>query len=267
MTVAGKRWLSAQLDGLRMAVTTFTVLPMTPGRVDRRVAGRALLWSPLLGTAIGGIAALPAVALRPLLPGPTGAWLLAVAAVTLLALLTRGLHLDGLADVADALGSGRRGDEAIAVMKRSDIGPFGVVTLTLTLVAQTAAIGACISAGRGWQAVILAALAGRLAIVQAATPATPPLRPSGLGGMVAGTVTVRGAAMWTAVAGAACLLPLLDGAYAATLRLLAALAIGLAASALLRLHAVRRFGGVSGDVFGAAVETATTAALVAMAIG
>lgn len=266
MTALGKRWLSAHLDGLRLAVTTFTAVPVPAGRVDRRAAGRALLWSPLLGATIGGVAAVPAVALRPLLPGPTGAGLLAVAAVALLASLTRGLHLDGLADVADALGSGRGGPAAAEIMQRSDIGPFGVVTLTLTLLAQTAAIASCVSAGRGVQALVLAALAGRLAVVHAATPRTPPLRPTGLGATVAGTVSVRGAATWTAVAGVACLLPLFDGAYGRALHLVVALAVGLAASTALRLRIVSRLGGVSGDAFGAVVETATTAALVTLAI-
>ena len=45
------------------------------------------------------------------------------------ALLTRGLHLDGLADTVDALGSYRRGDAALDIMKKPDIGPFGVVAL------------------------------------------------------------------------------------------------------------------------------------------
>jgi cobalamin synthase len=49
------------------------------------------------------------------------------------ALLTRGLHLDGLADLADGLGSGRPAGDALSIMKRSDIGPFGVVGVVLAL--------------------------------------------------------------------------------------------------------------------------------------
>ncbi len=264
MTATGKR---PPPDGLRLALTTFTILPLRPGRADRTVAGRALLWCPLVGAGLGGAAALPTVAARPWLPGPTGAFLLGVAAVSVSALLTRGLHLDGLADVADGLGSGRGGQAAGEIMKRPDIGPFGVVTLTLTLLAQTAAASGAVSAGRGWEALVLAGVTGRLAVLHAATPATPPLRTSGLGAMVAGTVSVRGAALWTVAAGALCLLPLVTGQHGRALHLLAALAAGLLAAALLRRHAVRRFGGVSGDVFGAVTEAAATAVLVAMAVG
>lgn len=254
------------MDGLRMALTMFTIAPVRAGRVDRATAGRALLWLPLVGAGIGGAAGLPLLA-RPWLPGPAGAALLAVAAVAVLAVLTRGLHLDGLADVADALGSGRRGDEADAIMKKSDIGPFGVVTLTLTLLAQSAAIAACVSAGRGWQALALAGLVGRLAVVRAATPKTPPLRPTGLGAMVAGTVSLRSGTIWTVAVALVCLVPLLAGRYGQALLLLAALVAGGTAAALIRRRAVRRLGGVSGDVFGALVEGATTAVLVTMAVG
>ncbi len=264
MTATGRR---LPPEGLRLALTTFTAVPLRPARTDRKVAGRALLWCPLVGAGLGGAAALPTVAARSWLPGPTGALLLAVAAVAVLAVLTQGLHLDGLADLADALGSRSPREHAAEVMTKSDIGPFGVATLILVLLGQAAATAACLSAGRGWQALVLAAFTGRLAVVQAATPRTPPLRTNGLGATVAGTVTTRAAAVWTVAAGAVCLSPLLVGGYGQALRLLAALAVGLVAAAVLRRAAVRRLGGVTGDVFGALVETATTAALLAMALG
>ncbi|MYV40156.1 adenosylcobinamide-GDP ribazoletransferase, partial [Streptomyces sp. SID1328] len=69
-----------------------------------------------------------------------GPLLAAVASAAVPAALTRGLHLDGLADTADGLGSGKPAEQALAIMKRSDIGPFGVLTLVLTLLAQVAAL-------------------------------------------------------------------------------------------------------------------------------
>ena len=56
------------------------------------------------------------------------------------AALTRGLHLDGLADTADGLGSGKPAEDALRIMKQSDIGPFGVITLVFALLAQVAAL-------------------------------------------------------------------------------------------------------------------------------
>lgn len=89
------------MDGLRFAVGTLSVLPVRVERVDRQVAGQAMTLAPAVGLLLGLIAGL---ALLPPAPPLLGAAL----ALGLLALLTRGLHLDGLADLADGLGSGKR---------------------------------------------------------------------------------------------------------------------------------------------------------------
>ena len=68
----------------------------------------------------------------------------------MLALLTRGLHLDGLADTADGLGPLRDRERALQVMHQSDVGPFGVVTLVLTLLLQVACAAALLAADDGW---------------------------------------------------------------------------------------------------------------------
>ncbi|MEU2842252.1 adenosylcobinamide-GDP ribazoletransferase, partial [Streptomyces sp. NPDC007076] len=92
-------------------------------------------------------------------------------------------------------------------------------------------------------------------------------RPEGLGAAVAGTVTARaavaaGAVVVAGCAGAGALL----GGYGAPRHALAALA-ALGAAQLLLRHCVRRFGGVTGDVFGALAETAATTALVVLTFG
>jgi adenosylcobinamide-GDP ribazoletransferase len=95
----------------------------------------------------------------------------------------------------------------------------------------------------------------------------PAARPEGLGAAVAGTVPPRAAYG----AGALCLLGCaaagLGEGVGAALRIGAAVLVGAAGSALLLRHCVRRFGGVTGDVFGALEETAATAALVVLALG
>ncbi|MEV4184962.1 adenosylcobinamide-GDP ribazoletransferase [Streptosporangium canum] len=178
-------------DGVRLAIGTLSVFTVRPGVVDRRAGGIAMTVAPFVGALIGAVAgAVLTVALWLEIP-PLLASVLAVATV---ALLTRGLHLDGLADLADGLGSGRPAGQALDIMKRSDIGPFGVVTLIFTLLIQVAALSEVTAAGAGPIALFTACVAGRLALTWACRSGVPSARPGGLGAMVAGTVR-RGPAL------------------------------------------------------------------------
>jgi adenosylcobinamide-GDP ribazoletransferase len=126
-----------------------------------------MAWAPAVGLLLGVIAsAILLLADHPLGAGPLTASGLAVGS---LALLTRGLHLDGLADLADGLASGKPAPAALDIMRRSDIGPLGVVTLVLTLLLQVAALSQAESAGhgRGPTALIAAVVTGRLALTWA----------------------------------------------------------------------------------------------------
>ncbi|MEV0517706.1 adenosylcobinamide-GDP ribazoletransferase [Nonomuraea sp. NPDC050405] len=300
------------MDGLRLAVGMLTVFPVRVERVDRRAAGVAMLVAPAVGLVLGAVACLPLV-----LPGPP--LLGAVLAVGVLAALTRGLHLDGLADLADGLGSGKPAGQALDIMKKSDIGPFGVMTLVITLFAQVAALVAA-----GPYALVTACVTGRLALVWACRAGVPAARPGGLGSTVAGTI--RPASAWlvtaaaltmTALAGwalpaaapsaaaltatmpppvavspttalpttvlptavlpatvlPATVLPAtglsgagLPGAVPLAFVLPVAMAAGLGIALLLLRRARSRLGGVTGDVLGALVETATTGVLVVCAM-
>jgi adenosylcobinamide-GDP ribazoletransferase len=247
--------------GLRLAVSLLTIVPVRCARVDREAARWAMTLAPVAGLLVGAVAAAVLVVSGWL---GFGSLLAAALAVGAMALLTRGLHLDGLADLADGLGSGKPSAEALAIMKKSDIGPFGVITLVLTLAIQVAAIAEAPVAG-----VVVAAMTGRLAVTWACRSRVSAARPDGLGALVAGTVRPLDAvtaALGTAAAGAfAALTGPGGGAYHAVLGAAAVFA-GLAASAALLRHAVRRLGGVTGDVFGALVETGVTAALLVMSL-
>ncbi|WP_344282782.1 adenosylcobinamide-GDP ribazoletransferase, partial [Actinomadura napierensis] len=164
--------------GLRLAVTLLTIVPLRTGDVDRATARTAMLAAPLVGLITGGAAALV------LLLGDTlglSGLLAAALAVGTAAVLTRALHLDGLADLADGLGSGRPAADALAIMKRSDLGPFGVVTLLLVLLIQVAALA---SAPHAAVAALLAAVTGRLALPWACRAGVPSARPGGLDALV-----------------------------------------------------------------------------------
>ena len=247
------------LDGLRLAVTLLTVVPVRRiaqpadpggGAPGRREAGAAIMWAPVVGLGLGVAAALVMAGGSVVFGHLTAAAL----AVAVLAVATRGLHLDGLADLADGLGSGRPPAQALEIMRRSDIGPFGVVTLVLTVVIQVAAL-----ASAGPYGVAAAVVTGRLAIVGGCRTGIPAARADGLGAMVAGTV--RPAAAWalTAVAVAAC--AGLAAGNVVSWTLPAAVAAGCAAAAAVSLYVVRRLGGITGDVLGALAEIAATVCL------
>lgn len=244
------------VDGLRDACGLLTVLPVRVGRLDRRAAGRAIAWAPLVGLLLGAAAAAPLFVVQLLAGGPL---LAAAMAVTVLAAGTRGLHLDGLADLADGLGSGRPAPEALRVMRSPDIGPFGVATVVLALLIQVAALAQAAEDRRGLAALLTAAVAGRLTVVWACRGGVPSARSDGLGALVAGSVR-RPVAAGLVVAG-------LVAAAAAGAAPAIAMAAGLVAAAMLQRHAVRRLGGLTGDVLGALVETAATVTLVVMAVG
>lgn len=257
---------SSPLDGLRFAFGTLTVIPVRVTRWDREAARGGMLCAPLAGLAVGAAAALLGLVLLFL---GAGAPLAAVASAAVPAVLTRGLHLDGLADTADGLGSGKPAEDALRIMKQSDIGPFGVITLVLTLLAQIAALAQAYDASwaRGACAAVVSATLARLALTLAARAGVPAARPEGLGAAVAGVVPPRGAvAVAVAVAVAATAAGALLGPYDMVRSVLAVVLSLAAAEALLR-HCTRRFGGITGDVFGGLAETAATTALVVLSLG
>lgn len=254
------------LDGVRFAFGTLTVLPARITRWDRPAARTGMACAPLAGLVVGLLAAVPGALLLLLGGGPL---LAAAVTVAVPAALTRGLHLDGLADTADGLGSAKPAGEALRIMKQSDIGPFGVVTLLLVLLVQVAALSQAYADSwiRGALAAVTAAVTARLAMTLASREGVPAARPEGLGAAVAGVVP-RGAAAAlaaaTALAAAAAALPM--GLPEAARHAAAVLAALLGAQLLLR-RCVRRFDGVTGDVFGALAEVAATTALVVLALG
>jgi adenosylcobinamide-GDP ribazoletransferase len=246
---------------LRLAVSLLTVVPARAGRSDLGAARWAMTAAPVVGLLVGLPAAAVLAGSGLLGAGPAVGAALAVAAT---ALLTRGLHLDGLADLADGLGSGRPAAEALTIMKKSDVGPFGVVTLVLVLLVQVTALA---QAPHRAFAVTVAALTGRLALPWACRRGVPAARPDGLGVLVAGTVRLRDAiAAGIATAGLSALAGLAVGGVGDAVSGAVAVLAGLAASGLLLRHAVRRLGGVTGDVLGALVETSATAALVVLCL-
>lgn len=249
--------------GLRLSFGLLSVLPVRYARAGRVEFGAAMRLAPVVGLAVGVLQGGLYAALS---FAGTGQLLAAALAVGLGAVLTRGLHWDGLADVADGLGSGRPAETALEIMKKSDIGPFGVLTLVFTALVQ---ITATAEAAHPALALAVAAVAGRTAIVRACAPGVPAARPDGLGSMVAGTVGRGvGTALTALVIAVSALAALaLTGSPRDALPFALAPLAGLLAAGLFRRHLVRRFGGITGDVLGALCELTVTVTLISLTLG
>lgn len=252
----------------RNALSLFTVIPVgTGGELGEADAARAVLWLPGVGLLLGVLGAGVLAGAGMSGGGASGPRRLlgAALAIALLALLTGGLHLDGLADTADGLGSRRPAAAALDIMRRPDTGPMGAAALVLALLIQVTALAAVQRASGAGLALVLAAATSRVAVVLAT--GAPPARPGGFGALVAGrtsraarvaSVVLLGCAVIAAGAG--------FGGLGLAWRGLAAAAAGLLAGGLVRLVATRRLGGMTGDVFGAIVEVSAAATLVACAL-
>jgi adenosylcobinamide-GDP ribazoletransferase len=190
--------------------------------------------------------------------------------VAALAGLSGGLHLDGLADTADGLARRAGAERALEIMRRSDIGPFGVVALILTLLVDVAAL-ACLP-GNHWRfvaAMAVAAATGRLAATLAGLPGVPPAREAGFGALVTGTVSRAVAApVAVSVLAISGVLGALTTGHAAhgAVGWPAAVAVALALGWTLRVRLTRALGGITGDVFGALIEVTTTLTLLGLAL-
>ena len=237
----------------RVLVTAFaflTRLPVWAGPVTEVELGRSVAFFPLVGLVLGLMVTGFAYALAGTLPSP----IMAVLLVALLAGLTGALHLDGLSDLFDGLAGGK-GDpqRALAIMRDSRIGAQGTVALLLVIAAKIAATYVLLEM-RDYLAILVVPVIGRFAVVPLIV-LFPYARPDGLGrafngqarGVDLGIATVTMGAVVVAF-GWSLLKPV--GAAAVT-----ALALGFWLRA--------RLGGLTGDIYGAAIELAETAALIA----
>jgi adenosylcobinamide-GDP ribazoletransferase len=251
------------LEGLRLAAGTLTVIPSGPiPEIDRPMAARAMMVAPLavvpLAVVAVGVSWVTSAAGLPEL-------VVGLLVVGTLALGSRGMHLDGLADTVDGLGSGWDRDRALQIMARGNTGPMGAVALMIIIGLQAASIGRIVVDLPS--ALLLGAVicASRCALTVTCRRGVPAAKNQGLGVAVAGSVPLIATFLaWLAVAvvlgvGQA----LIGGSYATGA--IAAVVAGLGVL-LLVWRCERRLGGVTGDVMGAGIEIALTILLVGLAV-
>ena len=239
------------LADVLVAFRYLTVLPLPRSRVAGDV-GRAAGWFPVVGLAVGACLALASLAIDQVVPPGVGAMLL----VALWAVLTGGLHLDGLADSCDGLGGGWSRERTLSIMRDARSGPYGVTAIVLVLGLKAAAL-ASLPEGLAWRALLLAPVLGRagpLLLVALGRPA----RPEGAAHAFATS------SRWpTLLAGG------LAGALVsiATLGAWGVLALAVAGSMAWAwaTYLRRRLGGFTGDTLGALVE-ATEAVVLTLAV-
>lgn len=248
-------------DAWRLAVGTLTAVRVgAPARVDARTAGRAMLLAPVavvpLGLCVGLICWLGVEAdISPLV--------VAFLAIGALAAGSRALHWDGLSDTVDGLTASYDAERSLAVMKSGTSGPAGVVAVVVVLGLQVAGLASLVGSARGAVLAGVLVCVSRVALTITCLDGVPAARRDGLGLPHAGTVPLPFAVLsWVLVTGLTAALAGWVG-FDWWRGVVAALLAGLVVSVLLR-RVVRRFGGVTGDVYGAAVELSLATLLVVL---
>jgi len=245
------------VSSVRAAAGALAFLTRVPiGRrltLDAADVSTGTVFFPLVGTAVGATVAATLV----LLDGPLSTPLAAALALAAGTLLTGAMHLDALADTADALGAATR-ERALEIMRDHATGAYGGAAITLDLLIKIGAL-AELAAGGGWRGVVVAAALAR-AVPLALASSLPYARAGapGAGRLLTDRLTRRRAAVGIVVAGV--IATLLLGAEAVPL-----LAITAATAVFLLRSFRRRLGGVTGDTLGASVEISETLALVVAA--
>lgn len=239
---------------LLIALQFLTRLPVRlPSEPNEKDLGRSLLYYPLVGLLLGLL-----LAASDWLLGSVPPLLRAALLLVIWVSVTGALHLDGLADSADAwLGGHGDRERTLAIMKDPCSGPIGAVTVVLTLVVKLGALAALCEAGNRL-AIVVPPLLGRT-VLPLLFLTTPYVRPGGLGAALAAHLPRR-AAVWVVLAASA-LVCFLVGASGALLLLITGCVF-----LLLRAAMQRRIGGATGDLAGAMVELTEAAALVVAVI-
>ncbi len=186
-----------------------------------------------------------------------------ILAVGALAAASRAIHWDGLSDTADGLTASYDAERSLTVMKSGTSGPAGVIATVVVAGIQAASLASLFSTWRGAVLAGVLVCASRIALTITCVRGVPAARADGLGQPHSGTVSPLAAlASWAL---AAVVVALVAGWVGfAAWRGLVAVALAALVVVLLVRRAVQRFRGVTGDVYGAAIELSLATLLLAL---
>lgn len=239
----GKSFVAALSFLTRVPVGRFVHL-------DGADVARAAPVFPIVGAGVGAAAG----AISDLAAGPLPGLAAGVAGVAAAALLTGAMHLDALADSADALGGTTR-ERRLEIMRDHALGAFGVTALAALLVFEAAVLGTLAVADDAWWSFAIAGACSRWAPL----PLAAGLRSARASGQGAALAGVSWPAVLAALVAAAALCAVAGWSDA-----LPALGASAAVAAVVGAFAQRAFGGVTGDTLGATTELAQAASLAAL---
>jgi adenosylcobinamide-GDP ribazoletransferase len=238
------------LSGLAGAISFLTRVSVGKGARDLSGAAR---WFPWVGAFIGlFLAGIYSIAYR-WMPSP----LAAVMAVAAGVLLTGALHEDGFADTSDAIGSGAKGEEALRILRDSNVGTYGAVAVTISVLWRVFAL-ASMTPVWALGGLVLAHTVGRAAAVLL-TAIARPARRDGLGRSAA--LEISGLDAVVVTVSALAIGGLAGGVWAIPVIALSALSVW-----WWRRVAIRRIGGITGDVLGACEQVVEMLTLATIAV-
>ena len=233
-----------------IALQFLTIIPLPFSvRCEKEDLGRATAFFPLVGLSIGAMLAGLNWLIAPWLARPLVDALL----ITVLAVVTGALHLDGLADVCDGLAARGDRERFLAVMKDSSTGAVGAVGLALGLLLKWQALLA-VPTEIKWQALLLFLLLSRFGQVQTIVFARN-ARQDGLGSTL---IKAAGALQLLAAGG----ITLAAAWWLMGVKGLVILAVIVVCTWLLKLWSHRRLGGITGDIIGCITELNEILALI-----
>ena len=241
------------LKGFITAIRTLTVIPF-PGKESDNFSS-SLQWFPVVGLVLGMVL-YTVTSLWNLLPFEKWSWGCAVVLSAVLILLTRGLHMDGLADWADSLG-GFGKERRLAIMKDSSLGAFGVMAIVLGIVFKLIAFERILSSGTFTFLIIIPAIS-RCMLVELQTTLPYARSEQGMAGVFIKNATTRHRVVSHIIVLIICIAFGMSG----ILLYLSAFAVALFLKGMFR----RQFNGITGDLIGASNEIIEVVLLMIAAI-